>query len=175
MAHSLALTVSNLHASAWLHKNIWSRGILLFLETPTGTSAAGLYAHRLTPSPQENTRIVSYLSDWGYARSVQQGTEMRSDFEVEPNLYRHPDRQGRPSHQFNREHDIYALGVVLLEIGLWVTMSRLMEGKIREAKDSGRLPRSKKVLEDLVALAQQGLPKEMGEKVVDVLAGGIEM
>ncbi|KAH2683407.1 hypothetical protein KXW53_002647 [Aspergillus fumigatus] len=203
MAHSLALTVANLHASAWLHKNIWSRGILLFLETPGGTSAAGLYAHRLAPSPKDNTRIVSYLSDWGYARSVQQGTEMRSDFEVEPNLYRHPDRQGRPSHQFSREHDIYALGVVLLEIGLWVTMSRLMEARIREAETSGRLPRSKKVLEDLIALAQQGLPKEMGvgytkavlaclkgefrgregpalavdfqEKVVDVLAGGINM
>ncbi|KAF7175037.1 hypothetical protein CNMCM7691_005505 [Aspergillus felis] len=203
MAHSLALTVSNLHASAWLHKNIWSRGILLFLETPTGTSASGLYAHRLTPCPNDKTRIVSYLSDWGYARSVQQGTDMRSDFEVEPNLYRHPSRQGRPTQQFSREHDIYALGVVLLEIGLWVTLSRLMEGKIREAETSGRLPRAKKVQEDLLALAQQGLPKEMGvgytravlaclkgefrgsegptlavdfqEKVVDVLAGGIEV
>ncbi|GIK06317.1 hypothetical protein Aspvir_001964 [Aspergillus viridinutans] len=203
VAHSLALTVSNLHASAWLHKNIWSRGILLFLETPTGTRASGLYAHRLTPSPDNNTKIVSYLSDWGYARSVQQGTDMRFDFEVEPNLYRHPSRQGRPTQQFSREHDIYALGVVLLEIGLWVTLSRLVEGKIREAETSGRLPRAKKVLEDLVALAQQGLPKEMGvgytravlaclrgefrgnegpalavdfqEKVVDVLAGGIEV
>ncbi|GFF53970.1 hypothetical protein IFM51744_08241 [Aspergillus udagawae] len=203
MAHSLALTVSNLHASAWLHKNIWSRGILLFLETPTGTSASGLYAQRLSSPPNEKSRIVSYLSDWGYARSVQQGTDMRSDFEVEPNLYRHPSRQGRPTQQFRREHDIYALGVVLLEIGLWVTLSRLMEVKIREAETSGRLPREKKVQEDLIALAQQGLPKEMGvgytravlaclrgefrgsegpalavdfqEKVVDVLAAGIEM
>ncbi|RHZ54020.1 uncharacterized protein CDV56_105364 [Aspergillus thermomutatus] len=206
MAHSLALTLSNLHASAWLHKNIWSRGILLFLETPTGPSASGLYEHRLSHSaltPGDTPRIVSYLSDWGYARSVQQGTDMRSDFEVEPNLYRHPSRQGRPTQQFSREHDIYALGVVLLEIGLWVTLSRLMEGKIREAEKSGRLPRPKKVLEDLIALAQQGLPKEMGagytravlaclrgefrgregpalavdfqEKVVDVLAGGVEV
>ncbi|RHZ48464.1 hypothetical protein CDV55_100009, partial [Aspergillus turcosus] len=163
MAHSLALTLSNIHASAWLHKNIWSRGILLFLETPTGTSASGLYSHRLSSTtPASDTRIVSYLSDWGYARSVQQGTDMRSDFEIEPNLYRHPSRQGRPTQQFSREHDIYALGVVLLEIGLWVTLSRLMEGKIREAENSGRLPRPKKVAEDLVALAQQGLPKEMG-------------
>ncbi|KAF7134164.1 hypothetical protein CNMCM5793_005843 [Aspergillus hiratsukae] len=155
MAHSLALTLSNLHASAWLHKNIWSRGILLFLETPTGTSASGLYAHRLSSTtPVSEIRIVSYLSDWGYARSVQQGTDMRSDFEIEPNLYRHPNRQGRPTQQFSREHDIYALGVVLLEIGLWVTLSRLMEGKIREAENSGRLPRPKKVAEDLVALAQ---------------------
>ncbi|OOQ83494.1 hypothetical protein PEBR_34342 [Penicillium brasilianum] len=202
MAHSLALTVSNVHASAWVHKNIWSRGILLFLETSSGVSTAGLYEQRLsTPSP--GNRIVSYLSDWGYARSVKQGTDMRSDFEVEPNLYRHPNRQGKPTHQFSRLHDIYALGVVLLEIGLWVTLSRLMEAKIREAENSGRLPNRKKVAEDLMTLAAQRLPMEMGvgytkavmaclkgdfkgtegpalavdfqEKVVDVLRGGVEL
>lgn len=202
MAHSLALTVSNVHASAWVHKNIWSRGILLFLETSSGVSTAGLYEQRLsTPSP--GNRIVSYLSDWGYARSVKQGTDMRSDFEVEPNLYRHPNRQGKPTHQFSHLHDIYALGVVLLEIGLWVTLSRLMEAKIREAENSGRLPNRKKVAEDLMTLAAQRLPMEMGvgytkavmaclkgdfkgtegpalavdfqEKVVDVLRGGVEL
>ncbi|KAJ5549741.1 hypothetical protein N7535_002318 [Penicillium sp. DV-2018c] len=202
MAHSLALTLSNVHASAWVHKNIWSRGILLFLETESGVSASGLYEHRLSAFNTQN-KVVSYLSDWGYARSVKQGTDMRTDFEVEPNLYRHPSRQGRPTHQFSRLHDIYALGVVLLEIGLWVTLSRLMEGKIREAQISGRLPGRKKVVEDLMALAAQGLPKEMGigytravlaclrgdfrgtdgpalaidfqEKVVDVLGAGVAM
>lgn len=202
MAYTLALTLSNIHASAWVHKNIWSRGILLFLETPSGISASGLYQHRLQSLVPGN-RIVSYLSDWGYARSVKQGTDMHSDFEVEPNLYRHPNRQGRPTHQFTSLHDIYALGVVLLEIGLWVTLSRLMKPKIEEAIDSGRLPGRKKVLEDLVALAAQGLPKEMGmgytqvvlaclkgdfrgtdglslavdfqEKVVDSLKGGVEI
>lgn len=202
MAHSLALTISNVHASAWVHKNIWSRGILLFLETSTGVSTSGLYEHRLS-APTTGKKIVSYLSDWGYARSVQQGTDMRSDFDVEPNLYRHPNRQGRPTQQFSRLHDIYALGVVLLEIGLWVTLSRLMETKIREAESSGRLPRPKKIVEDLMMLAAQGLPKEMGagytravltclkgdfrgtegpvlavdfqEKVVDVLRSGVEL
>lgn len=89
MAYTLALTLSNVHASAWVHKIIWSRGILLFLETPTGVSTSGIYEHRLsTPAP--GNKIVSYLSDWGYARSIQRGTDMRSDFEPEPNLYRLP-------------------------------------------------------------------------------------
>ncbi|KAJ5145099.1 hypothetical protein N7448_002491 [Penicillium atrosanguineum] len=200
MAYTLALSLCNVHASAWVHKNIWSRGILLFLETSSGVSTSGLYEHRIS-IPTPGNRIVSYLSDWGYARSVQQGTDMRSDFEVEPNLYRHPARQGRPTQQFSCLHDIYALGVVLLEIGLWATLSRLMDAKIMEAESSGRLPRPKKVVEDLVMLAAQGLPKEMGmgytkavlaclkgefrgtegpslamdfqDKVVDVLKGGI--
>ncbi|KKP02294.1 hypothetical protein THAR02_05587 [Trichoderma harzianum] len=34
-------------------------------------------------------------------------------------VYRHPDRQQSPTQPFIKLHDIYALGVVLLEIGLW--------------------------------------------------------
>ncbi|KAJ5726781.1 hypothetical protein N7493_005808 [Penicillium malachiteum] len=36
------------------------------------------------------------------------------------NVYRHPDRQGNnPSSKYTMRHDIYSLGVCLLEIGLW--------------------------------------------------------
>ncbi|KAL2827723.1 hypothetical protein BDW59DRAFT_143750 [Aspergillus cavernicola] len=175
MAHCLAITLLNIHASTWVHKNVWSRGILLFLHTPAGIQASGLQAHRRSSSPNPQHHIHAYLSDWGYARSEQQGTDMAADFEAEPNLYRHPDRQGKPTRQFQRRHDIYALGVVLLEVGLWATLSRLMQGKIHEAEKTGRLPRAKKVAADLIALAQQGLPKEMGhgytQAVVSCLAG----
>ncbi|RAH49718.1 uncharacterized protein BO95DRAFT_438932 [Aspergillus brunneoviolaceus CBS 621.78] len=175
MAHCLAVTLLNVHASKWVHKNVWSKGILLFLQTPAGVRASGLQAHRLSNTPKSQERILAYLSDWGYARSEQQGTDMRGDFEPEANLYRHPERQGKPTRQFQRRHDIYALGVVLLEIGLWVTLSRLMEPKIRDAEKTGRLPRPKKVASDLTALAQQNLPKEMGDgyaqATIDCLTG----
>ncbi|KAF4540152.1 Het-s domain protein [Lasiodiplodia theobromae] len=46
-------------------------------------------------------------------------TKYDFDNDLERNLYRHPDRQGRPKTSFSKLHDIYALGVVLLEIGLW--------------------------------------------------------
>ena len=32
-------------------------------------------------------------------------------------VYRHPERQGQPLTTFKKTHDIYALGIVLLEIG----------------------------------------------------------
>ena len=35
----------------------------------------------------------------------------------ERDVYRHPERQGVPLTTFKKTHDIYALGVVLLEIG----------------------------------------------------------
>ena len=35
----------------------------------------------------------------------------------ERDVYRHPERQGLPVTTFKKIHDIYALGVILLEIG----------------------------------------------------------
>lgn len=47
--------------------------------------------------------------------------------EIGENIYRHPEQWGLPTVAFNVVHDVYALGVVLLEIGLWrqaITLSR---------------------------------------------------
>jgi hypothetical protein len=44
---------------------------------------------------------------------------LAEDMAPERNIYRHPERQGAPSKSFSKVHDIYALGVVLLEVGLW--------------------------------------------------------
>ncbi|RAK90439.1 hypothetical protein BO79DRAFT_208303 [Aspergillus costaricaensis CBS 115574] len=166
IAHCLVLTTLNVHGSLWLHKNIWSRGILLFEQTQdngvelmskltlttTATSKGGL----------RKPRLLAFLSDWGYARPVEGATDMRSDFEIEPNLYRHPDRQGDPSRPYSRLHDIYALGVVLLEIGLWKTVSRLFETRIKEGQRTRKLPKGRDVRAALTSLAQRDLPKEMG-------------
>lgn len=46
-------------------------------------------------------------------------SSQQADRKPEHNLYRHPERQGIPIESFKPIHDIYALGVVLLEIGLW--------------------------------------------------------
>ncbi|RAK99572.1 uncharacterized protein BO80DRAFT_426275 [Aspergillus ibericus CBS 121593] len=208
MAHCLALTTLNVHGSLWVHKNIWSRGILVFEQAEGGT--IGLWsgptlATSVSPGADRarRPRLLAFLGDWGYARPVEGATDMRSDFEIEPNLYRHPDRQGVPTRQFSRLHDMYALGVVLLEIGLWKTVSRLFESRIKEGQRTGKLPKPRDVRAALTSLAQRDLPKEMGgayaeavvaclsgnfrkasevelsldfrEKVVDTVAGGLQL
>ncbi|KAK3345788.1 hypothetical protein B0T25DRAFT_611647 [Lasiosphaeria hispida] len=44
-----------------------------------------------------------------------------ADRRWEANLYRHPRRQGSDSDYYVMQHDIYSLGVCLLEIGIWET------------------------------------------------------
>jgi hypothetical protein len=89
-------------------------------------------------------------------------TQMRGDFDAVRNLYRHPDRQGAPGREFFRKHDIYALGVVLLEIGMWRTMSQLFASRIKDVQRTGKLLRAKEVYEALLSLAQGYLAHEMG-------------
>ncbi|KAF2840208.1 hypothetical protein M501DRAFT_932170 [Patellaria atrata CBS 101060] len=167
IAHSLALTVLNVHGSLWVHKNIWSRGILLFQKDKKGIYTLNMNGKTTVSEPIESRnatspRMLAFLADWGYARPFEGATEMRSDFDIEPNLYRHPERQGVPTRQFARRHDIYALGVVLLEIGLWHTVSQIFASKVKAAQQIGNLPKPKEVLATLISLAQGELPKEMG-------------
>ncbi len=39
--------------------------------------------------------------------------------DVNLDYYQHPDKRWNPSLKYSRVHDIYSLGCVLLEIGLW--------------------------------------------------------
>lgn len=164
IAHCLALTLLNVHSSRWLHKNIRSRGVLLFQKAENGRiEPFDLNTHK------RQTKPLAFLGDWGYARPIGGVTEMRSNFEVESNLYRHPDRQGVPGREFSRKYDIYALGVVLLEIGMWRTVSQLFDQRIKEANLTGKLPKAKAVYTTLLSLAQTHLSREMGDQYAIVV------
>ncbi|KAK3494387.1 uncharacterized protein B0T23DRAFT_427405 [Neurospora hispaniola] len=64
---------------------------------------------------------------------------MSGDISWERNVYRHPSRQGfDPAEKYRMQHDIYSLGVCLLEIGLWESFVEYSTG----VENSGR-PRTK--------------------------------
>jgi len=55
-----------------------------------------------------------------FVRKEDEASSRTGDDDWEKNIYRHPERQGvHPEVDFNMLHDIYSLGVVLLEIALW--------------------------------------------------------
>lgn len=94
------------------------------------------------------------------------------------NLYRHPTRQGEaPEEMYSMQHDIYSLGVCLLEIGLWTsfvacddvsTNSTVNVPGLPEATSQlsprDRKKRSYEVKRVLTALAMSELPSRMGER-----------
>jgi hypothetical protein len=114
LAQCLARAVLFLHLAGWLHKGLRSANILFF--------------------GADNAEMVQleepYLSGFEYSRMDKSGalTEDVSD-DLEQNLYRHPENQGLPvspeqtaknsRKPYNQLADLYSLGVLLLEIGLW--------------------------------------------------------
>ena len=113
MAYSLARTIHHLHMLGWLHQNIRSENIWFTRSLQRGED------------PVDGTWMVGepYLFSFEYARKT---NEYSDAYRIAPqggsdhNLYRHPDRQDAHSDHYphTKLHDIYSLGVVLLEIGL---------------------------------------------------------
>ncbi|KAL2854213.1 hypothetical protein BJX68DRAFT_233037 [Aspergillus pseudodeflectus] len=106
LARELSAALSQFHTVKWIHKSFRSNNILFFQDTQSKDT---------TPSFHR-----PYLFGWEYARP-ESGFSSRVDEkdDIEENVYRHPEQWGLPTSSFNRLHDIYSLGVVLLEIGLW--------------------------------------------------------
>jgi hypothetical protein len=67
----------------------------------------------------------AYILDWTYVRET---TGTTSQHGGDPTwlraMYQHPDRQGQPGSYpevaYEAKHDIYSLGVTLLEVFLWI-------------------------------------------------------
>lgn len=104
MARCLVKTLFHLHSVDWLHKSIRSNNILFGYDPSSATRPD--YSH-------------PYLVGFEFSRDERDRSTTDQDDQLDRNIYRHPDRQGPPEKRFSAMHDHYALGVVLLEIGLW--------------------------------------------------------
>lgn len=111
LAHELARCISQLQLVRWVHESFRSENILIF--PCAQESRLGL--------TKDDMRL-DYRQPWvlgfEFSRPEVDFSAGRVDICPSRDVYRHPDRQRRPSKPFNKMHDIYALGVVLLEIGV---------------------------------------------------------
>ncbi|KAF2813270.1 uncharacterized protein BDZ99DRAFT_486568 [Mytilinidion resinicola] len=78
-------------------------------------------------------------------------------------VYRHPERQRKPTRPFSKIHDIYALGVVLLEIGLWQSAVSLDKDRFERVTDPMVVQRY------LIRQVEKHLESRMGERYKTVV------
>ncbi|KAF6226626.1 hypothetical protein HO173_012456 [Letharia columbiana] len=105
LAKALVTTIFNIHNIGWVHKNIQTKNILFW------------------PKPDEGIEpdlSKPYLMGFDISRPNQPGEVSEKPLShFEDDLYRHPHYKGMFARSFQPSFDIYSLGVILYEIGLW--------------------------------------------------------
>ena len=112
LPRKLAEAVYHVHKQNLVHKCIRPESVLLF--KPAGDSPELQYPKTIgTP----------YLVDWAYARKTVEVSMRQGHGDWIVAMYQHPERQAPPGSvsesAYNIGHDIYSLGICLLELGLW--------------------------------------------------------
>lgn len=158
-ARQIANAISFVHTLGFVHKNVRPEN---FIEFDSSTSSLG----------------TLYLIGYEHIRTADGRTYRQGDSAWTKDLYRHPDRQGvAPSEDYCMQHDIYSLGVCLLEIGLWDSFlvygddddSAVPAGVLGIAILDSALQDSRATKESLVALAGSRLPYHMGNAFKDIV------
>ncbi|MCJ1454523.1 hypothetical protein MMC28_004876 [Mycoblastus sanguinarius] len=123
----LAETVLQLHTAGWLHKGIGPHNIIFVIfrgPEQHKTSEHSTRAHAATGRLHIDG---PYLANYEYARensrTAWSETWSRSS---RASIYTHRNAQGDEKLAFRTEYDVYALGLVLIEIGMWGNLCSLL-------------------------------------------------
>jgi len=117
LPRKLAESVFHVHRHNLVHKAIRPESIILF--EPQGG---------VDPQQTRYPNVIGtpYLTDWRYTRKTIDSSNLSTETDWTMAIYQHPQRQAGlgtvAESKYNIGHDIYSLGVCLLEIGLWESL-----------------------------------------------------
>lgn len=153
VAQIVSKTIGAFHADGWVHKSVRSQSIVFF--------------RSLDPSHPLAVKSP-YLVNFEYSRPETAVSLFTSSDDLERNLYCHPDRQGPPKTSFSKLHDVYALGVVLLEIGVWQTALSIYKQYYARMKE-GVSPSPRDIQKIFIDVAKKRLSHHMGPAYVSAV------
>ena len=162
VASTIAKEIGSFHADGWVHKSLRSYSIAFFKDV-------------------EDAKIVMmdapYLAGFEYSRPEDGSTTSVRDDDRQRNLYRHPSLQAPAGDSFTKVHDLYSLGVVLLEIAVWCTASKFYDAAPVRSKPKATDPNQidpKIMHEQYVRTAKSKIPYLMGESYLMAVLACLE-
>jgi len=128
LALNLVTNVLHVHAKGLTHRNINSNNIVFVNESGAQDTESKPWKEGVIRKP--------FLVSWD------QGAE--DTFTSEPetlmsSIYRHPGIERGQRSRYRPAHDIYSLGLILLEVGLWMPLNKLWKTKYSRSDFKARL------------------------------------
>ncbi|KAF2184883.1 hypothetical protein K469DRAFT_708655 [Zopfia rhizophila CBS 207.26] len=116
LASSLCEAVLSFHSIGWFHKAIKSAKVIIFRNSLQNDQESNSYELYDFGHP--------YMIGFDCSRPAEAETWSATHDTPAERIYRHPERWAGQT-RFERYHDLYALGVLLIEIGCWKTLPGL--------------------------------------------------
>lgn len=195
LAKSLVRSLSFIHACDLVHKNIRPENILVSALSSPPLAPSSSSSSSSSSQPHDKQLLLlspPYLIGFSSLRAASPShimTNLVGSSSLAHNLYRHPERQGLCILQkYVMQHDIYSVGVCLLEIGLWRSFIRfgrdgtgtpkvgyaldpaLRKDLTEKDFENAHIPGTTSwIKQDLVEFAKRELPQQMGDLYTDVV------
>ncbi|OCL06215.1 hypothetical protein AOQ84DRAFT_224031 [Glonium stellatum] len=147
-ARQLLRNVILLHAAGWLHKNIRAESIIMFPDDRAPLTRGVINWGQV------------FLMGYGFSRSqaASAGNMKMVAKNIKLDVYHHPEKRINPNRLYQPAYDLYSLGIVLLELGLW----RRLETMVSSDGDAYQ------VREYILSELQPQLVGKCGEVYADV-------
>lgn len=130
LAYNIASTLFHFHANGTTHRNINSNNIMFFFSKSPASST------------KESKPWKEGVIRKPFLASFDQSDADAQDTQEEPfisSIYRHPRTTRGQRSSYKPAYDLYSLGIILLEIGLWMPVSRFWKSRYSRSDFKVRL------------------------------------
>jgi hypothetical protein len=124
MALQIANALQQWHQVNWVHQSISSHNVVLFRRNQD---------QAIDQHFRDVDYTATFMQGFDFARPNQDPSLGKDVEDPERDVYKHPARQGPARKGHRKIHDLYSLGVVLLEVGLWECATSIV--RLRSGKD----------------------------------------
>lgn len=169
LAFDLATVVYKFHKVGWLHKNVSSYNVILFMANGKPHATGFLQHSDFTLVDLSSPYLIGFSHSRPSSTS-EYSTKMTEKLSSKLRAYHHPKYADIDNiyQSYKPEYDYYSLGLILLEIGLWKPLHDLMHPR------KGRVDAWKHLLSRRVHLSVESMGATYAKAVEVCLDGSLD-
>ena len=178
LARTLAEAIFYVHSGDWVHKNIRPENIIVFEPEESDLKGEDEYSvgNSQQAAQQRKYRVFpralgkGFLVGYDGVRKLEAESQRLGTDDWRKKIYLSPERHRlNIGDEFTMAHDVYSLGVVLLEIALWRNFTNRAQARPIFWENAQRLKSPVDMQAALIKSAKTDVPRVLGQKYADAV------